>query len=237
MTIPAKTKTLTSTTETTSSNSHRRHHLTAIVFVILVAIMIVSVITGIGFGSIQLSPSDVVKGLFGPSDFQWHRVVWGVRFPRVVLAALVGMNLATSGVILQAVMSNPLADPSIIGVGRRASRNRHAAYFPRTGKPCTCNGVHRCDVGSHGNLCTRMERWRSTTANHPFRGCRLSAVRRRDLRCHGTYGRQCARRSHVHEWQPRHAQLGRGVPHLAIYRGRDHCRRCAVPQTRHHHSG
>ncbi|MBZ0239738.1 MAG: iron ABC transporter permease, partial [Cutibacterium acnes] len=36
MTIPAKTKTLTSTTETTSSNSHRRHHLTAIVFVILV---------------------------------------------------------------------------------------------------------------------------------------------------------------------------------------------------------
>ena len=122
-------------------------------------------------------------------------------------------------------------------LGRRASRNRHAAYFPRTSKPCTCNGVHRCDVGSHGNLCTRMEGWRSTTANHPFRGCRLSAVRRRDLRCHGTYGRQCARRSHVHEWQPRHAQLGRGVPHLAIYRGRDHCRRCAVPQTRHHHSG
>ncbi|GAE72564.1 iron(III) dicitrate transport system permease protein [Cutibacterium acnes JCM 18916] len=120
MTIPAKTKTLTSTTETTSSNSHRRHHLTAIVFVILVAIMIVSVITGIGFGSIQLSPSDVVKGLFGPSDFQWHRVVWGVRFPRVVLAALVGMNLATSGVILQAVMSNPLADPSIIGVSSGA---------------------------------------------------------------------------------------------------------------------
>lgn len=120
MTIPAKTKTLTPTTETTSSNSHRRHHLTAIVFVILVAIMIVSVITGIGFGSIQLSPSDVVKGLFGPSDFQWHRVVWGVRFPRVVLAALVGMNLATSGVILQAVMSNPLADPSIIGVSSGA---------------------------------------------------------------------------------------------------------------------
>ncbi|MEK6740795.1 MAG: iron ABC transporter permease, partial [Actinomycetota bacterium] len=120
MTIPAKTKTLTSTTERTSSNSHRRHHLTAIAFVILVAIMIVSVITGIGFGSIQLSPSDVVKGLFGPSDFQWHRVVWGVRFPRVVLAALVGMNLATSGVILQAVMSNPLADPSIIGVSSGA---------------------------------------------------------------------------------------------------------------------
>ena len=36
--------------------------------------MIVSVITGIGFGSIQLSPSDVVKGLFGPSDFQWQAV-------------------------------------------------------------------------------------------------------------------------------------------------------------------
>jgi ABC-type Fe3+-siderophore transport system, permease component len=47
-------------------------------------------------------------------------VVWDIRLPRVLVGALVGMNLAASGVILQAVMSNPLADPGIIGVSSGA---------------------------------------------------------------------------------------------------------------------
>ena len=44
------------------------------------------------------------------------RIVWDLRFPRVLIGMLVGMCLAMSGGILQGIMKNPLADPGIIGV-------------------------------------------------------------------------------------------------------------------------
>ncbi|OLP62042.1 ABC transporter permease [Xaviernesmea oryzae] len=43
-------------------------------------------------------------------------IVWDVRFPRVVLAALVGAGLAVVGAVLQVVTRNPLADPHLLGV-------------------------------------------------------------------------------------------------------------------------
>lgn len=43
-------------------------------------------------------------------------IVWDVRFPRVLLAALVGAGLAVVGAVLQAVTRNPLADPHLLGV-------------------------------------------------------------------------------------------------------------------------
>lgn len=94
----------------------QRPIFTTIVGLALVALVIGALILGVGTGTIALSPGEVAQGLFGPGDYEWHRVVWDIRFPRVLLAGLVGMNLATSGVILQAVMGNPLADPGIIGV-------------------------------------------------------------------------------------------------------------------------
>ncbi|MGW0333687.1 FecCD family ABC transporter permease [Streptomyces sp. NPDC003011] len=49
------------------------------------------------------------------------QIVWNFRAPRVVLAALVGAGLAVSGVVLQAVVANPLADPYVLGVSSGAS--------------------------------------------------------------------------------------------------------------------
>ena len=75
---------------------------------------------GIGSGTVALPPDAVVAALSGDTNDQWRRVVWDIRLPRVLLGGLVGMNLATSGAILQAVMGNPLADPGIIGVSAGA---------------------------------------------------------------------------------------------------------------------
>ncbi|MBH1937500.1 iron ABC transporter permease [Streptomyces sp. AV19] len=58
-------------------------------------------------------------GAFG--DPALDQIVWTFRVPRVVLAALVGAGLAVSGVVLQAVVANPLADPYVIGVSSGAS--------------------------------------------------------------------------------------------------------------------
>jgi iron complex transport system permease protein len=49
------------------------------------------------------------------------QIVWNFRAPRVVLAALVGTGLALSGVVLQAVVANPLADPTVLGFSYGAS--------------------------------------------------------------------------------------------------------------------
>lgn len=49
-----------------------------------------------------------------------HAIVWDVRVPRVLLAALVGAALALAGAAMQAVFQNPLADPYIVGVASGA---------------------------------------------------------------------------------------------------------------------
>ncbi|WP_051331084.1 FecCD family ABC transporter permease [Aneurinibacillus terranovensis] len=48
-------------------------------------------------------------------------IVWEIRMPRVLLAVLVGAALASSGVVYQGVLRNPLADPYILGVSSGAS--------------------------------------------------------------------------------------------------------------------
>lgn len=48
-------------------------------------------------------------------------VLFDLRMPRVLIALIIGMNLASAGALLQAVMQNPLADPGIIGVSAGAS--------------------------------------------------------------------------------------------------------------------
>ncbi|MGW5311263.1 FecCD family ABC transporter permease [Nocardia thailandica] len=47
--------------------------------------------------------------------------LWEVRFPRVLLAILVGASLATAGALLQGVFANPLAEPGVIGVSAGAA--------------------------------------------------------------------------------------------------------------------
>jgi iron complex transport system permease protein len=49
-----------------------------------------------------------------------YEIFVGVRLPRVILAALVGAALASSGVVLQAILRNPLADPYILGISSGA---------------------------------------------------------------------------------------------------------------------
>lgn len=48
-------------------------------------------------------------------------IIWDIRFPRVVLGAIVGAALALAGAIYQGVLRNPLADPYILGVSSGAS--------------------------------------------------------------------------------------------------------------------
>ena len=89
-------------------------------FAALGVLLLGGAVFALGSGTLALHPGQVLNALFGETGYQWHGVVWDIRLPRVLVGALVGMNLAASGVILQAVMGNPLADPGIIGVSSGA---------------------------------------------------------------------------------------------------------------------
>lgn len=71
-------------------------------------------------GSMQISLPRVLEVLFENDGSTERMIIWNVRLPRVILASLVGINLALSGAILQGVMGNPLADPGVIGISSGA---------------------------------------------------------------------------------------------------------------------
>lgn len=72
------------------------------------------------FGSADISFATIMHTLTGHVESTDEMVIWNIRFPRNIVGALVGANLAVSGAILQAVMKNPLADPGIVGVSSGA---------------------------------------------------------------------------------------------------------------------
>ena len=72
-------------------------------------------------GSVQLSPTQVLNALFGHDrSSPAARIVLYTRLPRTCAALLAGAALAVSGVVIQTVLNNPLASPSIIGVNSGA---------------------------------------------------------------------------------------------------------------------
>lgn len=71
-------------------------------------------------GSVSIPLSEIWSVFQGGSAGVHEQILWNIRLPRTIVAALTGADLALSGAILQAIMKNPLADPHIIGVSSGA---------------------------------------------------------------------------------------------------------------------
>lgn len=78
-------------------------------------LLIASVVLACAVGAVHVPPSDVLDALRDRSDPVTRQIVWQIRFPRALVAALVGMNLGIAGVLLQGITRNPLGDPHILG--------------------------------------------------------------------------------------------------------------------------
>ncbi len=72
-------------------------------------------------GSVHLSAEDVWLALCGGGDEMARFVVVDTRLPQMLTAVLAGSALAVSGLVMQTLFSNPLADPSLLGVNSGAS--------------------------------------------------------------------------------------------------------------------
>jgi iron complex transport system permease protein len=88
----------------------------------LVTLLVISMVMGLGIGSVGVPPTVVFKALAGePVPAQYETIVLQVRGPRVLLGAVVGAGLGVVGMTLQALVRNPLADPFLLGVSSGAS--------------------------------------------------------------------------------------------------------------------
>ena len=90
--------------------------LCLLTFLLLCVLFFIS----IHVGSLHVSLSQLWNGLFVSYD-ETVATIYHIRFPRIFLTMIAGAGLSVSGVLLQAVMKNPLADPGIIGVSGGAS--------------------------------------------------------------------------------------------------------------------
>ncbi|MEU2584075.1 iron ABC transporter permease [Streptomyces avermitilis] len=85
-------------------------------------------VVAVSIGAVNIPIGDVwgillhhVTGQGATGDLALNQIVWTFRAPRVVLAALVGAGLAVAGAVLQTLVTNPLADPIVLGFSYGAS--------------------------------------------------------------------------------------------------------------------
>lgn len=93
--------------------------------VVVMSVCLVAVIVlAVGIGSEYISPPKVLTaishGVTGTLQGAEDTIIWQMRLPRVLLAALVGAALAISGAAFQGLFRNPLADPYLLGVASGA---------------------------------------------------------------------------------------------------------------------
>lgn len=84
------------------------------------ALLLVAALLSLMWGAIDFAPREALRALWPGGDAFIRTIVWEIRFPRVLVAVVVGASLAVSGTLLQVVTRNPLADPTILGISSGA---------------------------------------------------------------------------------------------------------------------
>lgn len=90
-------------------------------FVLLAALLCFLFVWNINSGSVNLSLEEIGKILFGKGEKDTsYRIVWDIRLPRILAAAVLGGALSVSGFLLQTFFTNPIAGPFVLGISSGA---------------------------------------------------------------------------------------------------------------------
>ena len=111
----------------------------ALVLLFLALLLVFSLFWALSIGTVKLPVREIYETVLAqftsgepitaPGQGPVHDIVWLLRLPRVILASLVGCGLAVCGVIMQAIVKNPLADPYILGISSGASLGATSAIL------------------------------------------------------------------------------------------------------------
>ncbi|WP_405021041.1 iron ABC transporter permease [Kitasatospora sp. NBC_00070] len=103
----------------------------------LTVALLVSLVCGVALGSSGISWGAVVEylragltgGRISADQLAGYTIVWEIRLPRTVLAAVVGAGLSVTGVAVQAMVRNALADPFVLGISSGAAVGANAVLL------------------------------------------------------------------------------------------------------------
>lgn len=106
-----------------ADSAYHKNQIRSISFLVLLTLaLLIAVLLSLRAGSYNTPIGELIKGIFGKSaDKKINLVVQNNRLPRICTAILAGAGLGLAGCILQAILHNPLASASTLGVSQGAT--------------------------------------------------------------------------------------------------------------------
>lgn len=87
----------------------------------IVAVGLLLFVMNLCFGSVSIPMKEIWAAVFGGDDATYRAIVLDYRLPQAITALLAGIGLSVSGLLMQTLFRNPLADPSLLGISSGAS--------------------------------------------------------------------------------------------------------------------
>ncbi len=101
--------------------NRKRRARYALVFALLAAALVVITVLNINTGSVAIPVGEIFRILLGrATDSTQYSIIWKIRLPRILMAALLGGGLSLSGFLLQTFFGNPIAGPFVLGISSGA---------------------------------------------------------------------------------------------------------------------
>lgn len=98
----------------------RRTRYTAVFLGLVLALCVITVLN-INIGSVPISVGEIAKIIFTKTgNAKQVGIIWKIRLPRILMAAILGGALSLSGFLLQTFFSNPIAGPFVLGISSGA---------------------------------------------------------------------------------------------------------------------
>lgn len=99
-------------------------HQTAPILLISIGIVVVGLllfVMNLCFGSVSIPMKEIGTAIFGGEGSTYRTIVLDYRLPQAITALLAGIGLSVSGLLMQTLFRNPLADPSLLGISSGSS--------------------------------------------------------------------------------------------------------------------
>lgn len=107
--------------EQKNNHIYRAKALYCVVFMALLAALFVITVLNINIGSVPISVGEIIGILLHKQgDPTLVNIIWKIRLPRILMAALLGGALSLSGFLLQTFFANPIAGPFVLGISSGA---------------------------------------------------------------------------------------------------------------------
>ena len=99
----------------------KRRSRYALVFILLILAFCVITVLNINTGNVHISLSEIADILLKKlTDTKEYSIIWKIRLPRILMAAILGGALSLSGFLLQTFFENPIAGPFVLGISSGA---------------------------------------------------------------------------------------------------------------------